>query len=127
MKYTVESKKSVAQAVSALEESVRTHGFGVLHIHDLQQTLKNKGVDLSDECQILEICNPYRAKEVLKDDMSMNMVLPCRISVYADLGKTMIGMIIPTALVSFLSDSEELMKVAEEVESEIKNMIEEAR
>ncbi len=86
-----------------------------------------KGVDFPNECQILEICNPQKAKEVLTDDMSMNMVLPCRISVYSEEGKTKIGMIKPKALLEVLSNSESLMKVAEEVEAITMEMIKEAK
>jgi len=98
MKYIVETEKTVEQAVFDLQEAVKKHNFGILHIHNLQETLRKKGVDFPNECQILEICNPQKAKEVLTDDMSMNMVLPCRISVYSEEGKTKIGMIKPKAL-----------------------------
>ena len=34
--YIVETTKSPAQAVADLETSVKQHGYGVLHIHDLR-------------------------------------------------------------------------------------------
>lgn len=127
MKYIVETNKSVEQAVIDLQEAVKRHKFGVLHIHNLQETMKKKGVDFPNECQILEICNPQKAKEVLTDDMDMNMALPCRISVYSDNGKTKIGMIKPTTLLASLSQSESLREIAEEVEQETIKMIDEAK
>jgi uncharacterized protein (DUF302 family) len=127
MIYIVETEKTVEQAVVDLQEAVKKHNFGILHIHNLQETLRKKGVDFPNECQILEICNPQKAKEVLTDDMSMNMVLPCRISVYSEEGKTKIGMIKPRALLEVLSNSESLMKVAEEVEAITMEMIKEAK
>ena len=127
MKYIVETTKSVGQAVIDLQEAVKKHKFGVLHIHNLQETMKKKGVDFPNQCQILEICNPQKAKEVLEEDMEMNMALPCRVSVYTDRGKTKIGMIKPTALLASLSPSEYLKKVAEEVEEKIIQMIDDAR
>ncbi len=127
MKYIIETEKTVEQAVTDLQEAVKRHNFGVLHIHNLQETLKKKGVDFPNECQILEICNPQKAKQVLTDDMSMNMALPCRVSVYSEEGKTKIGMIRPKALLEALSNSESLMNVAEEVEAIIIQMIEEAK
>ena len=127
MKYIVETTKSVDQAVIDLKEAVKKHKFGVLHIHNLQETMKKKGVDFPNQCQILEICNPQKAKEVLEEDMEMNMALPCRVSVYTDRGKTKIGMIKPTALLASLSQSESLKKVAKEVEGKIIQMIDDAR
>ena len=127
MKYIVETSKPVDQAVVDLQEAVKKYKFGVLHIHNLQETMNKKGVDFPNQCQILEICNPQKAKEVLEDDMEMNMALPCRVSVYTDRGKTKIGMIKPTALLASLSQSESLKKVAKEVEEKIIQMIDEAR
>lgn len=127
MKYIVETSKSVKQAVTDLQASVLRHKFGVLHIHNLQETLKKKGVDFANACQILEICNPQNAKDVLIEDMDLNMALPCRVSVYSDKGKTKIGMIRPTVMLKLLSNSPKLEKTAEEVEAAIIDMIEEAR
>ena len=127
MKYIVDSKKSVAQAVADLQEAVKRHNFGVLHIHNLQETMRKKGVDFPDECQILEICNPHKAREVLASDMSLNMALPCRVSVYSQGGATKIGMLRPSALLATLSDSPALAAVALEVEAATIRMIEEAK
>jgi uncharacterized protein (DUF302 family) len=127
MKYIVETDKSVEQAVADVEAATKDHSFGVLHIHDLQQTMKNKGVDFPNACQILEICNPHKAHAVLTADMSMNMALPCRISVYSENGQTKIGMIKPKAMLAALSDSVDLLKVAEEVEEASIAIIEQAK
>ncbi len=127
MKYIVKTEKSVDQAVIDLQQAVKDNGFGVLHIHNLKETLNKKGVEFSNECQILEVCNPNKAKEVLTADMSMNMALPCRISVYEENGETKIGMIRPKALLAGLSDSKSLANVAEEVEKISIEIIEQAR
>ncbi len=58
MYYIAETEKLFDRAVSDLELSVKKHGFGVLHIHDLGNTLRSKGVDFKEECKILEVCNP---------------------------------------------------------------------
>ena len=127
MKYIVETPKSVEQAVEDLQSAVQGHKFGVLHIHNLQETLKKKSVDFPNACQILEICNPQRAKEVLTEDMDLNMALPCRISVYSEGGKTKIGTMKPSAMLKMLSDSPALARVGQEVEEAIIEMIAEAK
>jgi uncharacterized protein (DUF302 family) len=127
MLYIVESQKSVDTAARDLVEAVKRHHFGVLHIHNLQQTLQEKGVDFPNACQILEVCNPQRALQVLTQEMAVNMALPCRISVYEEDGRTKIGMIKPTALLAMFPSASELQTVAVEVEQEIIAMIEEAK
>jgi uncharacterized protein (DUF302 family) len=127
MLYLVTSTKSVDQAAADLEEAVRQNGFGVLHQYDLKKTLAGKGVALPHECRILDVCNPQQAARVLTADMGMNVALPCRISVYEDGGQTRIGMVKPTAMLASLSDSQELKRVAEDVELAITRMIDAAR
>jgi len=126
MKYIVTTNKTVEQAVEALQEAVKRHGFGVLHIHNLQETMRKKGVEFGNECQILEICNPHQAKKVLEEDMDLNMALPCRISVYSSGGQTKIGTIKPDEMLAVLSQSEALRGVAAEVGQKIQAMIDES-
>mgnify|MGYP001578689002 CR=1 FL=1 len=122
-----ESHKDVPTAARDLEEAVKRNKFGVLHVHDLQKTLQEKGVDFPNACRILEVCNPQRAVQVLTGNMTMNMALPCRISVYQEAGTTKIGMIRPTALLAFFPGGAALKTVAEDVERETMRMIDEAR
>lgn len=125
--YITETAKLPAQAVTDLEAAVQQHGYGVLHIYDLKETLAAKGFDLPNACHILEVCNPKQAAAVLAADMGMNIALPCRISVYQDDGRTLIGMVRPTVLLASLSKSDDLKTVAAQVEKDTIAIIEAAR
>jgi uncharacterized protein (DUF302 family) len=127
MLYVTDTTKDIETATRDLEAAVKRNKFGVLHVHNLQQTLKEKGIDFPNACQILEVCNPQRALQVLTANMAVNMALPCRISVYQEGGKTKIGMIRPTALLSLFPAAGTLKAVAEEVERETMRMIDEAK
>ncbi|WP_432745331.1 DUF302 domain-containing protein [Methylobacter sp. G7] len=127
MYYIVETNKSFDQASADLESAVKHHGFGVLHVHDLGATLRSKGIAFDNECKIFEVCNPGQAAKVLSADMRLNMALPCRISVYTERGKTMIGLIKPLPMLSALSQDAELVEVAKEVEEKIIQMVDEAK
>lgn len=124
MYYTVDSKKSFAVACADLEASVKQHGFGVLHVHNLGDTLRSKGVEFAENCAVYEVCNPVQAGKVLSIDMRLNMALPCRISVFTERGCTKIGMIKPAQMLASLSVDEGLAVIAEEVEGKIIQMIE---
>jgi len=126
-KLIVDSSKSVDEAAEALQAAVKRNGFGVLHIYDLKQTLEQKGAPIEDECRILEICNPQKARDVLTEDMTMNMALPCRVSVYSQGGGTKIGLLSPKSMLAMLSDSPHLTALADEVEKSIIKMIDEAK
>lgn len=127
MYYMVDSEKSFEQASADLEDAVKRHEFGVLHVHDLGNTLRSKGVDFDEQCKVFEVCNPGQAAKVLATDMRLNMALPCRISVYTEHGKTKLGLIKPMDMLSHLSQDEALLRVAREVEDATIQMIDEAR
>ena len=127
MYYIVETNKSFNQASTDLETAVKHHGFGVLHIHDLGTTLRSKGIAFEEECKVFEVCNPGQAAKVMSIDMSLNMALPCRISVYTEKGKTKICLIKPTQMLSALSKDAALVQIAKEVEEKTIQMVEEAK
>ncbi|MBE0617448.1 MAG: DUF302 domain-containing protein [Proteobacteria bacterium] len=127
MVHVIESEKSVGEAARDLEEAVKAHGFGVLHVYDLKAKLAEKGVDLPRECRILEVCNPRQAARVLAASMSVSLALPCRISVYEDGGKTKIGTLLPGALLEVFPGTEEIKEVATEVETTLLAIMADAR
>jgi uncharacterized protein (DUF302 family) len=127
MYYIVESDKAFDAASADLEQAVIRNGFGVLHVHDLAATLRSKGVPFDEQCRIFEVCNPKQAGRVLSADMRLNTVLPCRISVFTEKGRTRIGLLRPVAILSALSQDPDLVATAEEVERATIGMVDEAR
>lgn len=127
MYYIVETGKSFDQAAADLDAAAKNHGFGVLHVHDLGNTLRSKGIDFNEECKIFEVCNPKQAAKVLAVDMRLNMALPCRISVFTEKGKTKIGLIRPVQMLATLSQDPALLKTAQEVEQNAIQAIDETR
>ena len=107
----LESNKPFEIAAQDLESAVKAHGFGILHIHDLGTTLRDKGFDFEPSCQVFEI---------------WNMALPCRISVYTEAGKVKIGYIKPAEMLSGLSKDPSLNQIAYEVEAAMKDIISDA-
>lgn len=127
MYYIVESNKSFEQASTDLEAAVKANSFGVLHIHDIGNTLRGKGVAFTEQCRVFEVCNPGQAAKVLATDMRLNMALPCRISVYTENNVTKIGMIKPAQILASLSQEKALEQVAREVEATTIKIINEAK
>lgn len=127
MYYIVESRKQFPQAADDLAAAVQRNGFGVLHVHDLAQTLRSKGLPFAEECRVFEVCNPGQAAKVLSADMRLNMALPCRISVYTEGGATRIGLIKPMEMLSGLSSDDAVAAVAREVEEKTIRMVDEAK
>ena len=127
MYYIVDTPKSFEQAATDLEAAVKRHQFGVLHVHDLGNTLRGKGVDFKDVCKVFEVCTPGQAAKVMGLDMRLNMALPCRISVYTEQGRTRIGLIKPAEMLAGLSQDAALLQIANELEAQTLQMVDEAK
>ena len=126
--YQVSSTKTVEQAVSDLDAAVKDHKFGVLHSYNFTAIFASRGIDFSTPCQVLEICNPMKAKQVLEMDMALSNALPCRLSFYQDAeGVTQISMIKPGAILSLLNQDATLQALAAEVETIMISMINQAQ
>lgn len=117
--------KTVREAAVALEAAVQANHFGVMHVHNLKETMVKKGVAFARECLIYEVCQPQQAKKVLDQDMNISTVLPCRISMYEEGGKTVLSSLKPTVFLAMFN-APRLEGVAQEVEDTIVKIMKEA-
>ncbi|MFA9239721.1 MAG: DUF302 domain-containing protein [Candidatus Paceibacteria bacterium] len=125
MQYMEVSNKSVQEVVDCLKEVCAKYKFGVQHIHNVNETLKSKGIDLGNECQIVDICNPIIAQKFLSEDMSLSIIMPCKISVYSQDGETIIAM---NSLVQLVDDiNPDLIDLAQETQETLLEIIDEVK
>jgi uncharacterized protein (DUF302 family) len=122
---TLSTDKTVSEAATALQAAVQAHHFGVMHVHNLKDTMMKKGVAFAHECLIFEVCQPQQAKTVLDANMSVSTALPCRISIYEEGGTTMLTALKPTTLLAMFKEPQ-LEGVAQEVEDTILRIMQEA-
>jgi uncharacterized protein (DUF302 family) len=125
MIYSVRSSKSLAELDQAIREAAQRHKFGVLNMLDLKQTLSNKGIDLGSECRIYDVCNPQAASSALGHDRSASVVLPCRISVFAEGSNLVLATVRPSDLMK-ATGLKGVDDLAVEIEREIFAIMEEA-
>ena len=125
MLYTVSSDKDLETVCAALQQAVASRKFGVLHVHNLKETMAKKGVEFGPECRIFEVCNPHQAKRVLEQRLEISTALPCRISVFVEGNRVKLSTVRPTALIGMFGQPD-LEGVAREVEDAILAMMDEA-
>jgi len=125
MLYEKTTRRTPQQAGQALEAAAAKHKFGVLAVHNLQETMAKKGVSFEKECLIYEVCNPFQAKRVLEANPSVSTALPCRIAVFQEGDHAKLSTIKPTAMLA-LFGSKDLEPVAQEVEEVMIAMMNEA-
>lgn len=102
--YTVETNKSIDDAIHSLEENLSAEKFGVLWSFNVKDKLQEKGLDFEQDFRILEVCNPHEAEKVLSLNQMVGYFLPCKIVVYDDHGTTKIGMPKPSSLINIVED-----------------------
>lgn len=97
MNYTLKTNKSFEQAIEELQSKVAENGFRVLHVHNVKETLKEKGFEI-ENYSIVEVCNAKFANEVLGKNKEYGVLMPCKINIYSDLGETFLSMPKPTVM-----------------------------
>lgn len=126
MNILIESPKPFNQALADLERSVAKHGFSVLHIHPLSETLAAKGHPISMRCAVLDVCNAVVASQMLSRDPTISLALPCRVAVFEHAGGTRLGTIAPTTILSGFGASADVDKTARDVESTLRDILADA-
>ena len=122
--YTVSTTKSHADAVQAVVDRTAAHGFRVQFVHDVQETLAEKGF-AREPLTIVEMCNAKFASQVLAADPKIGLMLPCPIMVYVEDGQTLISTMRPTLIGGFFPAAG-IDEVAAEVEQVLFAIIDEA-
>lgn len=122
--YTVATSKSHTDAVQAVIDATQAHQFRVQYVHDVRETLAEKGFD-REPLTIIEVCNAKFASEVLAADPKIGLMLPCPIMVYVQDGQTLISTMKPTLIGGFFPDAD-IATVASQVEDVLVAVIDEA-
>lgn len=123
--YTAKSNKKFDQAVAKIEEISAAKGFRVLHVHDVKATLQEKGFE-REPFKIIEVCNARFAHQALAIAEDVGLFMPCKINVYTKDGETVISAMRP-AMISEFSTEPRLRELAEEVDTVVRSIVDEAK
>jgi uncharacterized protein (DUF302 family) len=124
--YTKESKLNVNSAVEKLKKDLMDNKWGVLSVIDAKKILADKLKVEFDDYVILDVCNPVAAHKGLTINKQAGLILPCKIAVYSDKGKTKVSLYRPTVALSTaisLPGYDKLKGLAVEAEDELKKII----
>lgn len=124
--YTVETNKTMEDAVLSLEKHLKEEGFGILWQFDVTSKLQEKGLEFDQPYLILEVCNPKEAQKVLSHNSLVGYFLPCKLAVYKDQGLMKIGMPKPTVLMELAQD-DALKETATDIENRLIACIDRAK
>jgi uncharacterized protein (DUF302 family) len=122
--FTVPTDKTYAEAIEAVRQAAATHGFRVSFVHDVAETLRERGFT-REPLSIVEMCNAKYASQVLDEDVLIGLMLPCPVMVYEQDGDVLISTMRPTLIGTLFPDAE-IADVAAEVEAKLVAVVEEA-
>lgn len=123
--YEVKTNKTFSTAVEDLKRSLSENDFGVLWELNFKDKLQEKGLDFHQNFKVLEVCNPKQAKEVLDLHIEAGYFLPCKMVVYEKENSVFMGMMRPTSMIG-LFGQDELLSIAQQVETVLKKALDEA-
>ncbi len=123
--YTVPTEKLFADAVDAVQTALTERGFRVQFVHDVQETLAEKGFE-REPLTIIETCNAKHAHAVLAADPKIALMLPCPVVVYEENGERFISTLKPSVIGDFYPNAN-IDDAAAAVERVLIDVIEAAR
>ena len=114
----------IQTALQKLKDTLKANRWGVLGDIDVKAILKEKLGAETEEYHILDVCNPQFANRGLRASKEAGLVLPCKMVVYAEGGKTNVGLYLPTRqLPAELQSVPELKRLSEEAESSLREVL----
>jgi uncharacterized protein (DUF302 family) len=122
--FTKEVDATFEKVLEDLPAMLEKEGFGVISKIDIGLKLREKlGIEFRNYV-ILGACNPPLAFKALSAEENIGLMLPCNVIVYekADTGKTVVGTIRPSAMMSMVGNAA-LSEIAATVEEKLKQVL----
>jgi len=122
--YIVKTEKSFDEAVVSVLKAVEQKGWALFQIYDVKERLAAKGFS-QKPLKIIEICSGKYANQFLNKNRLISLCMPCKINVLEEDGTVKIVGMKPTMISQFFSEVSK--KEAEEVEKDIKEIVDNAK
>lgn len=122
--YTVVTQKTYEQALDAVQAVAEEHGFTVAYIHDMAESLAEKGLP-REPLAIVELCNEEFASQLLAEEVLLGLMLPCPVMVYAQDDDVVISTMRPTLLCRLYPDAE-IEALVKRAEAQVKGIVDQA-
>ncbi len=113
--------KSIANKI---ENDAKKINLTLKHIFPFSQNLPQNGFDIKEYASVFELCRGNVAQNLLNTQPELNVLMPCRISLYKKNGISYVSTPDLTVHLEMLECEKELKKDILELFRDIKSMIE---
>ena len=129
LRYEVRLTVPKGKAIDMVVDALKSEGFGVLTRIDIDQAFKEKlGVQFRPYT-ILGACNPSLAHIALTSEPEIGLMLPCNVTVEADINGSLVRIINPNVMLETedFADNEELREVASDARRRLRRVADRLR
>jgi uncharacterized protein (DUF302 family) len=120
-------KVKINQAIENISEQVpakcEEYGFTLLTTYNYHEIVENKGFPIKQKVWIYEICVAKTAALMLTSNPNFSIIMPCKLSVYEENGKTIISTMNMGIMLEAVKTDKELYDNATSLFTSIKNMM----
>jgi uncharacterized protein (DUF302 family) len=80
--FTHRTTLSCKEIETCIEEDAKAFGLMMKKHYPFSKNLPNNGFDIKEHASVFELCKPSTAAELLNTQPELNILMPCRISVF---------------------------------------------
>jgi uncharacterized protein (DUF302 family) len=124
MFFEVTTTRSIDDVISSLQELAPISGFSILHHYDFFTILEGKGFPIESKVWTFELCRASMASKMLSQFPLFSVMMPCRISVFEDAGKTHIATLDMLPMLDAIKEQTELYTEAKDLYAQILALME---
>ena len=84
MLVTTESTFPYKETVTRIEDAIEREGWSSPGTLNLTKSMNKHGVEFPHRVQVIQLCKPEYAEQVLQSDRYVSSIMPCAISVWED-------------------------------------------
>ena len=124
MIFTHKSKLDCKSIEERIEQDAKEINLMLKHTFPFSQNLPKNGFDINEYASVFELCRAGVAQKLLNTQPELNVLMPCRISVYEKDGVSYVSTPDLTVQLEMLECNEELKKDILGLYNDMKSMIE---
>lgn len=121
--YQLTTTKTVEEITGSMADVAQQCKFSVLHSYDFREILAGKGFPIERKVSVFEICRAPMASKMLAVNPSFAVLMPCRVAVYEENGKTILSTMNMEPAMASIQDNKELYAEAAAVYRSIQEMM----
>ena len=113
------------ELTAKLEEAIGRSDLEVVHVHDMDGLLRERGVAVDFRCRVYEVWNATLAGRLIGFDADVAHVLPYRITLHAQGGVTTAVAPLPRVFMTEFSHATEVSRIAGRLENMLQKVMRE--